>query len=41
VKAYRDFAAENRPEGYTSWVTFAISPAAPEPTAPRKTMYTK
>jgi hypothetical protein len=34
VKAYKDFAAENRPEGYTAWVTFAISPAAPEPAAP-------
>jgi hypothetical protein len=30
LKAYRDFAAANRPEGYTAWVTFAISPAAPE-----------
>jgi hypothetical protein len=30
LKAYKDFAAENRPEGYTSWVTFAITPAAPE-----------
>ena len=36
LKAYRDFAAENRPEGYTAWVTFAISPAAPEaPKRPR------
>src|SRR5262249_1947214 len=33
VKAYKDFAAENRPEGYTAWVTFAISPAAPEQAA--------
>ncbi len=30
LKAYKDFAAENRPEGYTAWVTLAISPAAPE-----------
>jgi hypothetical protein len=30
LKAYRDFAAENRPEGYTAWATFAISPAAPQ-----------
>jgi hypothetical protein len=30
VKAYKDFAAENRPEGWTAWVTLAISPAAPE-----------
>jgi hypothetical protein len=35
VKAYKDFAAENRAEGYTAWVTFAISPAAPEPAAAR------
>jgi hypothetical protein len=30
VKGYKDFAAENRAEGYTAWVTFAITPAAPE-----------
>jgi hypothetical protein len=29
LKAYKDFAAENRPEGYAAWVTLAISPAAP------------
>jgi hypothetical protein len=29
LKAYKDLATENRPEGYTAWVTFAISPAAP------------
>jgi hypothetical protein len=34
LKAYKDFAAENRPEGYTAWVTLAITPAAPE--APSK-----
>jgi hypothetical protein len=33
LKAYKDFAAENRPEGYTAWVTLAITPAAPEPPA--------
>jgi hypothetical protein len=33
LKAYKDFAAENRPEGWTAWVTLAISPAAPESTA--------
>ncbi|MGY8664242.1 transporter [Bradyrhizobium sp. UFLA05-109] len=33
VKAYREFAAQNRPEGWNAWVTFAISPAAPEATA--------
>ena len=30
LKAYKDFAAANRAEGYTAWVTFAITPAAPE-----------
>jgi hypothetical protein len=30
VKAYWDFAPENRPQGYTAWVTLAFSPAAPE-----------
>jgi hypothetical protein len=32
LKAYKDFAAENRPEGYTAWVTFAITPPAPDAT---------
>ena len=27
-KAYKEFAAENRPEGWNAWVTFALSPAA-------------
>ncbi len=31
VKAYKDFAAENRPEGYTAWLTLAVSPATPIP----------
>lgn len=30
VKAYWEFAAENRPEGWNAWVAFAISPAAPK-----------
>ena len=30
LKGYRDLAVENRPEGWTAWVTFAISPAPPE-----------
>ncbi|MHC2252166.1 hypothetical protein ACVILK_001858 [Bradyrhizobium embrapense] len=35
LRGYKDFAAENRPEGWTGWVTFQLSPAAPEaaPTA--------
>jgi hypothetical protein len=32
LKAYKDLAVENRPEGYTAWVTLAISPAAPSET---------
>jgi hypothetical protein len=27
-KGYKEFWAENRPEGWNAWVTFAISPAA-------------
>jgi hypothetical protein len=30
VKAYKEFAAQNRPEGWNAWLTFAISPKAPE-----------
>ena len=30
VKAYWEFAAKNRPEGWNAWVSFAISPAAPK-----------
>jgi hypothetical protein len=33
LRAYKDVAAENRPEGYTARVTFVISPAAPTQTA--------
>lgn len=35
LKAYKEFAAENRPEGWNAWVTFVISPTAPSPAAPR------
>ncbi len=31
LKAYREFAAENRPEGWNMWLTFSLSPKAPEP----------
>lgn len=40
LKAYKDFAAQNRPEGYTAWVTFSLSNAAPEPPA-AKPIYRK
>lgn len=36
LKSYYEFAAENRPEGWSAWVTFAISaaaPPAPDPSA--------
>ena len=36
VKGYWEFAAQNRPDGWNTWLTFAISPAAPTP-APAKT----
>ena len=28
LKGYKEFAAENRPDGWNVWLTFAISPAA-------------
>ena len=44
VKGYKEFEAENRPEGWNVWLTFVLSPAAsPPPSAtmtPRR-MYTK
>lgn len=30
-KGYKEFAAENRPEGWNAWATLAISPAPPPP----------
>jgi hypothetical protein len=33
VKGYTEFAAENRPHGWNVWVTFALSPTAPEPSS--------
>jgi hypothetical protein len=36
LKGYKEFEAENRPEGWNVWVTFAISPAA-EPPPPAHT----
>ena len=41
AKSYREFAAQNRPEGWNLWLTFAISNAAPEPAAPTKPIYRK
>jgi hypothetical protein len=42
LKGYKEFAAQNRPEGWNAWLTFAISPAAePPPTTPAKPTITK
>ena len=42
VKGYKEFAAENRPDGWNAWLTFAISPAAPGEAPPSATrMITK
>ena len=30
VKAYKEFAADNRPDGWTAWVTLSFSPAPPK-----------
>ena len=35
-KGYKEFATENRPDGWNTWVTFVISPAAPTSSAPRR-----
>jgi hypothetical protein len=35
LKGYKEFAAQNRPEGWNTWLTFAISPAAEPPAAAR------
>src|SRR5262245_28175068 len=34
LKGYGEFAAQNRPDGWNAWLTFAISPAAPGETPP-------
>jgi hypothetical protein len=34
LKGYWEFDAKNRPEGWNTWLTFAISPKAPEPASP-------
>jgi hypothetical protein len=33
VRGYKDLEVENRPSSWTAWVTFSVSPAAPEPAA--------
>jgi len=34
LKAYKEFASENRPDGWNAWLTFVISPAAPSEAPP-------
>jgi len=33
LKGYKEFASEHRPEGWNVWLTFQLSPAAPETAA--------
>jgi hypothetical protein len=40
-KGYKEFAAQRRPEGWNTWVTFVISPAAATPPPPSRPMITK
>jgi hypothetical protein len=35
LKGYGEFAAENRPHGWNTWVTFSIAAAPPPPSTPR------
>ena len=44
VRAYREFAAANRPEGWNLWLTYALSPADPasaRSTPPTRRIYAK
>jgi len=41
-KGYKEFAAENRPDGWNAWATLIISPAAATAsTMPRRALLTK
>lgn len=40
-KAYKEFGAQNRPEGWNAWLTFVISPAAAPPPAAMKHLVSK
>ena len=35
LKGFREFAVENRPEGWNVWLTLALSPKAADATVPR------
>jgi hypothetical protein len=41
LKGYKEFAAENRPEGWNMWLTLAISPKAPDAAPPSSSMRRK
>jgi hypothetical protein len=41
IKAYREFSAEHRPDGWNAWLTFVISPAAAPPPSARPRIATK
>jgi hypothetical protein len=41
LKAYKEFDAQNRPEGWNAWVVFSISPAAPTSPAAGRPIITK
>jgi hypothetical protein len=41
LKGYGEFDANDRPSGFNVWLTFAITPAAPQPAASTKPMYTR
>jgi len=41
LKAYGEFGAKNRPEGWNTWLTFAISDATPSPSAAPSRMVRK
>jgi hypothetical protein len=41
LKGYKEFAAQNRPDGWNTWVTFVISPAQQTASAPTRRMITK
>lgn len=41
LKGYKEFGAEHRPEGWNTWLTFAISPAAPESRSQARPMVTE
>jgi len=41
TEAYGDFDAANRAPGWSTWLTFAISPSEPTVAKPVKQMFTK